>query len=129
MPLHQTLMKAAVDPTVLPHSALAKAVHYALERWPELTRFAEPGRGHLHIDSNAVENAVRVCAVGKKNYLFVGHPDAGWRSAVLYSILGTCKLHGINEWSYLTWALPHLAAATNHTAREFTPQRFAQLAR
>jgi transposase len=129
VPLHQTLMKAAVDPAILPHSALAKAVHYALERWPELTRFAETNRGHLHIDSNAVENAIRVCAVGKKNYLFVGHPDAGWRSAVLYSILGTCKLHGLNEWSYLTWALPRLAAATNHTAHEFTPQRFAQLAR
>jgi len=129
LPMHQALLKAAVDPTLLPHSALARAVHYALERWPELTRFAEPGRGHLHLDSNAVENAIRVCAVGKKNYLFVGHPDAGWRSAVLYSILGTCKLHGLNEWSYLTWALPRLAAATNHTAHEFTPQRFAQLAR
>ena len=129
VPLHQALMKSAVDPAILPHSALAKAVHYALERWPELTRFAEPGRGRLHIDSNAVENAIRVCAVGKKNYLFVGHPDAGWRSAVLYSILGTCKLHGLNEWSYLTWALPRLAAATNHTAHEFTPQRFAQLPR
>ena len=129
VPLHQALLKAAADPTILPQSALAKAVHYALERWPELTRFAEAGRGHLHIDSNAVENAIRVCAVGKKNYLFVGHPDAGWRSAVLYSVLGTCKLHGLNEWSYLTWALPRLAAATNHTAHEFTPQRFAQLAR
>ena len=52
---------------------------------------------------------------------------AGWPSAVLYSVLGTCKLHGINEWSYLTWALPRLAAATNHTAHEFTPQRFAAL--
>ena len=129
VPMHQALLKAAADPTILPQSALAKAVHYALERWPELTRFAETGRGHLHIDSNAVENAIRVCAVGKKNYLFVGHPDAGWRSAVLYSVLGTCKLHGLNEWSYLTWALPRLAAATNHTAHEFTPQRFAQLAR
>jgi transposase len=129
VPMHQALLKAAADPAILPQSALAKAVHYALARWPELTRFAEAGRGHLHIDSNAVENAIRVCAVGKKNYLFVGHPDAGWRSAVLYSVLGTCKLHGLNEWSYLTWALPRLAAATNHTAHEFTPQRFAQLAR
>ena len=48
-------------------------------------------------------------------------------AAVLYSILGTCKLQGVNEWSYLTWALPRLAAATNHTAGKFTPQRFAAL--
>jgi len=65
IPLHQTLMKAAVDPTILPHSVLAKAVHHALESWPDLTRFAEPSYGHLHIDSNAVENAIRVCAVEK----------------------------------------------------------------
>ena len=114
---------------ILPQSALAKAVNYALVRWPKLTRFAEDGLGHLHIDSNAVENAIRVCAVGTKNYLFFGHPDPGWRSAILYSVLGTCKLHGLNEWSYLTWALPRLAAATNQNDHEFTPQRFAQLAR
>jgi len=73
VPMHQALMKAAVDPAILPHSALAKAVHYAVERWPELTRFADAGCGHLHIDSNAVENAIRVCAVGK-NYLLSAIP-------------------------------------------------------
>lgn len=127
VPLHLALTRAAADPSVLPQGALAKAVHYALARWPELTRYAEPGHGHMHIDSNAVENCIRPSAVGKKNFLFVGHPEAGWRAAVLYSILGTCKLQGVNEWRYLTWALPRLAAATNHTAGEFTPQRFAAL--
>jgi transposase len=127
VPMHLALTRAAVEPSILPQSALAKAVHYALARWPELTRFAEPGHGHMLIDSNAVENCIRPSAVGKKNFLFVGHPDAGWRSAVLYSILGTCKLQGVNQWRYLTWALPRLAAATNHTAGEFTPQRFAAL--
>ena len=128
VPMHLALTRAAADPSVLPQGALAKAVHYALARWPELTRYAEPGHGHMHIDSNAVENSIRPSAVGKKNFLFVGHPAAGWRSAVLYSVLGTCKLQGVNPWRYLTWALPRLAAATNHTAGEFTPQRFAQLA-
>ena len=127
VPMHLALTRAAADPSIMPQSALAKAIHYSLARWPELTRYAEPGHGHMHIDSNAVENCIRPCAIGKKNFLFVGHPEAGWRSAVLYSILGTCKLQGVNEWHYLTWALPRLAAATNHTAAEFTPQRFAQL--
>ena len=129
VPMELALKRAASDLSILPQSFLGKAVHYALERWPELTRYAQPGYGHVHIDSNAVENCIRPSAVGKKNFLFVGHPAAGWRSAVLYSILGTCKLHGVNEWSYLTWALPRLAAATNHTAHEFTPQRFATLPR
>ena len=127
VPMQQALAEAANDPSILAQSALGKAVHYALARWTELTCFAQPGHGHVHIDSNVVENSIRPSAVGKKNFLFVGHPDAGWRSAVLYSILGTCKLHGVNEWSYLTWALPKLAAATNQTAHLFTPQRFAQV--
>ena len=49
----------------------------------------------MFIDSNAVGTCIRPSAVGKKNFLFVGHPDAGWCSAVLYSILGTCKLQGV----------------------------------
>lgn len=128
VPMELALKRAACDLSILPQSALRKAVNYALERWPELTRYAQPGFGHVHIDSNQVENCIRPSAVGKKNFLFVGHPEAGWRSAVLYSILGTCKLHHVNQWDYLTWALPRLAAATNHTAAEFTPQRFAQIA-
>jgi transposase len=123
--MHLALTRAAADPAIMPHSALDDAVQYALKRWTELTRFAEPGHGHVHIDSNAVERSIRPSAVGKKNFLFIGHPDAGWRSAVIYSVLGTCTLQGVNPWSYLTWALPRLAAATNHTAGEFTPQRFA----
>ena len=129
VPMHQALTRASVDDSILPRSKLAQAVNYALQRWPALTRFAEPGRGHLCIDSNPVENCIRPSAVGKKNWLFVGHPDAGWRSAVMFSVLGTCKLLGVNEWAYLTWALPGLAGATNHTAAQFTPARFAELQR
>jgi len=117
IPMELALKKASEDLTVLPKSILSKAVHYALRRWPELTRYAEPGYGQVEIDSNKVENCIRPSAVAKKNFLFVGHPDAGWRSAVLYSVLGTCKLQGINPWNYLSWALPKLAGATNHSAR------------
>jgi transposase len=125
--MESALKKASADPAILPRSALSKAVNYVLERWEGLTRFAQPGFGHVQIDSNACERAIRPSAVGKKNYLFVGHPEAGWRSAVMYSILGTCHLHRINPWAYLTWALPRLAGATNKNAHEFTPQRFADL--
>lgn len=127
VPMHLALTRAAADPAILPRSVLAKALHYALDRWTELTRYAELGHGHVQIDSNKIENVIRPSAVAKKNFLFIGHPEAGWRSAVVYSILGTCKLQGINPWKYLTWALPRLAAATNLTAHEFTPQRFAAL--
>jgi len=124
--LRAELDRAHADAAILPKSLLSNAVQYCLDRWEPLTRFAQPGFGHLQIDSNAVERAIRPSAVGKKNFLFVGHPDAGWRSAVLYSILGTCALLGVNPWAYLTWALPRLAGATNKTAAQFTPHRFLQ---
>jgi transposase len=127
LPMELALKRAAADTTILPQSALRTAVHYALERWEPLTRFAQPGYGHVHIDSNAVERAIRPSAVGKKNFLFIGHPDAGWRSAVIYSVLGTCALLKINPWDYLNWALPRLAAATNKNAHQFTPHHFIEL--
>jgi hypothetical protein len=63
-----------------------------------------------------VENCIRPTALGKKNWLFIGHPSAGWKAAVLYSVLGTCKLLKINPELYLAWVLPRLAAATSTTA-------------
>lgn len=127
LPMELALKRSAADPALLPHLALHKAVHYALERWDSLTRFAQPGFGHVHIDSNAVERSIRPSAIGKKNYLFIGHPDAGWRSAVIYSILGTCSLLGVDPWRYLCWALSGLAAATTRSASDFLPHRFLQL--
>jgi transposase len=122
--LHQAMTAAAADPAVLPQSALGKALSYALARWPELTRFADPGFGHLLIDNNPTERQIRPSKLGLKNWLFVGHPDAGDRPAVIYSVLGTCKLLGVDPWAYLNWALPGLAAATNHTQAQFTPDKF-----
>jgi hypothetical protein len=48
--------------------------------------------------------------------LFIGHPDAGWKTAVLYSVLGTCKLLKVNPGLYLAWVLPKLAASNTTTA-------------
>jgi transposase len=122
--LNQALVAGSADPAVLPKSGLGKAIHYTLARWPELTRFAEPGYGHLLIDNNPTERQIRPTKLGLKNWTFVGHPDAGDRPAVLYSVLGTCKLLCVDPWAYLNWALPGLAAASNHTQALFTPDRF-----
>jgi len=89
----------AVRRRVLPRSLLGQAIDYALGRWETLTRYVADGR--LEIDNNLCENSIRPTAVGKKNFLFVGHPDAGQRSAVIYSVLGSCRRHGINPAAYL----------------------------
>ena len=50
--------------------------------------------------------------MGRKRWLFIGHPDAGWRSAVIYSILGSCRRRGINPQDYLTDVLRRLPTMT-----------------
>lgn len=96
----------ALQQTCLPQSPLGKAVRYVLAEWPALTRYLEDGR--LEIDNNLTENAIRPSAVGKKNWLFIGHPDAGWRSAVIYSVIVSCRRRGIDPWEYLEDVLNRL---------------------
>jgi hypothetical protein len=91
---------------VLPQSPLGKAVSYCRNEWPALKRYLSDGR--LEIDNNLTENAIRPSAVGKKNWLFIGHPQAGWRSAVIYSIVVSCRRRAIEPWDYLRDALTRL---------------------
>ena len=98
----------ALLPGCLPQSPLAKAIKYALNEWEPLTRYLADGR--LEIDNNLTENAIRPSAVGKKNWLFIGHPEAGWRSAVIYSVIVSCRRRGIDPWAYLRDVLQRLPA-------------------
>ncbi len=98
----------ALRPGCLPQSPLGKAIGYALAEWEPLTRYLQDGR--LEIDNNLTENAIRPSAVGKKNWLFVGHPEAGWRSAVIYSVIASCRRRGIDPWEYVRDMLARLPA-------------------
>ena len=98
----------ALAPGCLPQSPLGKAIRYTLAEWQPLTRYLQDGR--LEIDNNLTENAIRPSAVGKKNWLFIGHPEAGWRSAVVYSIIGSCRRRGIDPWEYVRDVLQRLPA-------------------
>ena len=103
----------------LPQSGLGKAIGYALNQWPLLERFLE--HGEVEIDNNLVENAIRPTAVGKKNWLFIGHPEAGARSAIIYTLLACCKRRGINPQEYLRDVLTRLPTMTNRHTHELTP--------
>ena len=93
---------------LLPSSPLAIAVNYTAKIWPELVRYAEPGNGMVEIDNNLVENAIRPTAVGKKNWLFIGHPKAGQRSAIIYTMVENCRMQGIDPLVYLTDVMPRI---------------------
>jgi len=103
----QPMLQSAQE-KVLPQSPLGKAVRYCLSEWKPLNRYLSDGR--LEIDNNLTENAIRPSAVGKKNWLFIGHPDAGWRSAVIYSIVVSCQRRAIDPWQYLSDVLKRLPA-------------------
>jgi transposase len=96
----------ALQPALLPQSPLGKAVGYLLNEYPALTAYLESGR--WEIDNNLVENSIRPVAVGRKRWLFIGDPEAGWRSAVLFSLMISCRRRGLNPQEYFTDILARL---------------------
>jgi transposase len=112
---------------VLPKSLLGQAIDYTLSRWEALTRYLDDG--HLEIDNNLVENAIRPTALGKKNFLFIGHPGAGQRSAVIYSILGSCRRLGINPAEYLQDIFERLPKAKTSEIKSLTPSAWLKAKR
>jgi hypothetical protein len=74
--------------------------------------------------NNNVENDVRPSVVGRKRWLFIGHPDAGWRSAVIYTIIQSCRRRGINPQEYLTDVLGRLPSMKNHEVKDVLPSRW-----
>lgn len=118
-------LRRALDfliPRVLPQSLLGRALAYGRNQWEGLIRHLELGR--VEIDSNKVENAIRPTAVGKKNFLFVGHPDAGWRSAVFYSLIESCRRRGINAERYLKDVLERLPDLMQAELKQFVPEEW-----
>ena len=106
-------------PRYLPKSRMGEALAYALGQWDRLLKYRDDGR--VEIDNNLVENAVRPTALGKKNWLFFGAPDAGERSAIIYSILESCKRHGIHQETYLRDVLTRLPSMKITEIDQLTP--------
>ena len=88
-------------------SDTAAAIRYALSRWRALTRYLDDGE--LEIDNNTAERALRVVALGRKNFLFAGSNAGGERAAAIYSLLGTAKLNGHGPELYLHHVLERIA--------------------
>jgi transposase len=95
----------------LPKTELGKACTYLLNQWEPLT--AHLKHSQTRLDNNLVENAIRPSAIGKKNWLFIGHPDAGQRSAIIYSLVVSCQRHGKDPLAYLRDVLTRLPAMSN----------------
>jgi transposase len=83
----------------LPKSQYGKAIGYSLNHWAELCRFTE--NGILEIDNNIAERTMRPCAIGRKNWLFVGSDRGGETAATCFSILAGAKRHRIEAFAYV----------------------------
>ena len=100
-------------------SEIGAAIRYALGRWRALLRYSEDG--HIEIDNNAAERALRAVALGRKNYLFAGSDSGGERAAAIYSLIGTAKLNGLDPEAYLREVLQRIADHPINRIEELLP--------
>ena len=108
---------------ILPKSKLGKALRYAQKQWTSMGIFLEDGR--VEVDTNLLENAIRPTAVGKKNDLFIGAPDAGDRSAIVYSLVLSAKAQGVDPQAYLRDLIKRLPTAKTSQLDALTPANWA----
>jgi hypothetical protein len=121
---------------------MGQAIDYAFGQWDLLGGYLHEGR--LEIDTNQVEpersgdslpkaarrasaarqNAIRPTAVGKKNWLFIGHAECGQRGAILFTIVQACRRLGINPFDYLKDVLTQIPHHTNKTVAQLTPDNW-----
>ena len=122
--IHKALLRLQASKRHLPQSLIGKAISYTLNNWPMLGVYLEDGR--VEIDNNLVENAIRPTAIGKKNWLFIGDAGAGQRSAIIYSIIESCRRRGIDPHAYLCDVLTRLPHMTSWQIKDITPEAWAK---
>jgi hypothetical protein len=108
----------------LPQDPISRAMAYAIAQMPGLEVYLEDGR--IEIDNNLVENAIRPTAIGKKNWLFIGEAQAGDRSAIIYTVIESCRRHRIDPYAYLRDVLTRLPRMTMQQLPEILPAAWAK---
>lgn len=114
-----------IKPKVLPDSKIGDAVSYTLNQWEYLTRYTEDGR--MPIDNNLLERDIRIFATGRKSWLFSDTVDGARASAVVYSLMLTCRACGIEPLAYMRHVLTELPQrATEADITDLLPFNFAK---
>lgn len=113
------------QPLHLPKGPMGQAIAYALNQWETLCRFVDDER--LPLDNNRSEAALRKAALGRKNFLFVGHEAAGENLAGLYALVATCEANGINPETYLADLLLRVQTHPNSRLDELLPHEWKRL--
>jgi len=106
-------------------SDLGEAMAYMLKRQDGFGLFLDDG--HVDIDSNLVENAIRSPAMNRRNALFAGHDEGGRSWARFASLIGSCKMNGVEPYAYLRDLF--ISLANGHLAKDIDalmPWAYAQ---
>lgn len=114
---------AAARDAALPSGALGKAANYTLLQWGKLTRFLE--HAELELSNNLAENSMRPVALGRKNWIHVGSPQAGPKVAAILSIVETCRRMTIPIRDYLAAVLPGIADVSIQRLADLAPVAWA----
>lgn len=91
----------------VPKLKIGEAIGYVRNQWSALANYLDDGR--VPIDNNATERDLRALTIGRKNWLFVGSPQAGPRAAVLYTLVASAARHDLDVWAYLCDVFERLA--------------------
>jgi hypothetical protein len=109
--------------SVLPKSRLGEAVRYLQNQWEPLTVFLRDGR--VPIDNNETEQLMKQIATGRKNWLFIGSVEAGYRAAILLTIVSTAHRYHLDLWLYVKDVLDRLLRGESDLA-SLRADRWAQ---
>ena len=113
------LRLVAIRQQIPPGGKLAQACDYTLGQWSRLEQYLK--NGLVEIDNNWCEGAMRPLALGRKNWLHLGSPEAGPKVAAIASIVETCRRLEINLRAYLKDVLPKLGDWPANRVAELTP--------
>ena len=114
--------------SALPKSPLGVAIGYVSNRWEAFVRYTE--EGYLSIDNNLSERTLRMIALGRKNWKFVGSAKSGASAAIHYTLVGSCRHLGIDPFAYLRDVLPKMhalgAKPTDEQLTDLLPDAWAR---
>ena len=121
-------IKTALDEyknQVLPKSPIGKAVTYSRNQWEALNRYVDDPM--LDIDNNLSERTLRMVVIGRKNYMFAGSEAGAWRAAIIYSLVASCKLNGIDPFRYFRDVLARVSTHPADKIDELLPAEWKKL--
>lgn len=76
--------------------------------------------GRYAIDNNPIENSVRPLAIGRMNYMFCGNHNAAEEAAIMYTMMGCCKLADVDFRKWTTYFLQHIHEYDDDYSKDLT---------